>query len=98
MAVDYAIHNESRKGNKNIHAHILCIMRPINEKGEFTAKSKKKYILDDNGEKILNKNGKPKSRKKELITWNDKGNAENGDSLLLIFVMNIIDEILLMKK
>ena len=76
MIVDYAIHGESSKGNQNIHAHLLCIMRPINEKGEWLPKSKKEYILDEKGEKIINKNGKPKTKKVELTTWNDKGNAE----------------------
>ena len=76
MIVDYAIHNESQDKNGNIHCHIMTIMRPINEKGEFLAKSKKEYILDEKGEKILNKNGKPKTRKVELTTWNDKGNVE----------------------
>lgn len=75
MIVDYAIHDEISKGNENIHAHILA-MRPINEKGEWQAKSKKEYILDEKGEKVLGKNGKHKTRKVELTTWNDKGNAE----------------------
>ena len=76
MIVDYAIHDESQDKNGNIHCHIMTIMRHINEKGEFLAKSKKEYILDEKGEKILNKNGKPKTRKVELTTWNDKGNVE----------------------
>ena len=76
MIVDYAIHDESQDKNGNIHCHIMTIMRPINEKGEFLAKSKKEYILDEKGEKILNKNGKPKTRKVELTSWNDKGNVE----------------------
>ena len=76
MIVDYAIHDESQDKNGNIHCHIMTIMRPINEKGEFLAKSKKEYILDEKGEKVLNKNGKPKTRKVELTTWNDKGNVE----------------------
>lgn len=76
MIVDYAIHDESQDKNGNIHCHIMTIMRPINEKGEFLAKSKKEYILDGKGEKILNKNGKPKTRKVELTSWNDKGNVE----------------------
>ena len=76
MIVDYAIHDESQDKNGNIHCHIMTIMRPINEKGEFLAKSKKEYILDEKGEKILSKNGKPKTRKVELTTWNDKGNVE----------------------
>lgn len=76
MILDYAIHDESSKGNQNIHAHLLAIMRPINEKGEWQAKSKKEYILDENGEKVLSQNGKTKTRKVELTNWNDKGNAE----------------------
>ncbi len=76
MIVDYAIHDESQDKNGNIHCHIMTIMRPINEKGEFLAKSKKEYILDEKGEKVLTKNGKPKTRKVELTTWNDKVNVE----------------------
>ena len=76
MITDLAIHDESNEGNKNIHAHIMTTLRPINEKGEWQVKSKKEYILDDKGNKILNKNGKPKTRKVELTDWNNKGNAE----------------------
>ena len=76
MIVDLAIHDESRDGNQNIHAHIMTIVRPINEDGTWGQKSKKEYILDEKGEKVLNKNGKPKTRKVELTTWNDKGNVE----------------------
>jgi mobA/mobL family protein len=76
MIADLAIHNESNEGNNNIHAHIMTTLRPINEKGQWQAKSKKEYILDDEGNKILNKNGKPKTRKVELTDWNNKGNAE----------------------
>lgn len=76
MIVDLAIHDESREGNQNIHAHIMTIVRPINEDGTWGQKSKKEYILDEKGEKILNKNGKPKTRKVEQTSWNDKGNVE----------------------
>ncbi|HEM4166612.1 TPA: MobA/MobL family protein [Streptococcus suis] len=76
MIADLAIHDESNEGNKNIHAHIMTTLRPINEKGQWQAKSKKEYILDDEGNKILNKNGKPKTRKIELTDWNNRGNAE----------------------
>ena len=76
MIVDLAIHDENREGNQNIHAHIMTIVRPINEDGTWGQKSKKEYILDEKGEKILNKNGKPKTRKVELTNWNDKGNVE----------------------
>ena len=76
MIVDLAIHDESQDKNGNIHCHIMTIVRPINEDGTWGQKSKKEYILDEKGEKILNKNGKPKTRKVELTSWNDKGNVE----------------------
>ena len=76
MIVDLAIHNENDEGNNNIHAHIMTTLRPINEKGQWQAKSRKEYILDENGDKVLGKNGKPKTRKVELTDWNNKGNAE----------------------
>ncbi len=76
MVADLAIHDESQDGNNNIHAHIMTIVRPLNEDGTWGQKSKKEYMLDENGEKILGKNGKPKTRKVELTTWNDRGNVE----------------------
>ena len=76
MIADLAIHDESNEGNNNIHAHIMTTLRPINEKGQWQAKSKKEYLLDEQGNKILGKNGKPKIRKIELTDWNNKGNAE----------------------
>ncbi|HGI7669107.1 TPA: MobQ family relaxase [Streptococcus pyogenes] len=76
MIADLAIHDESDEGNNNIHAHIMTTLRPINEKGQWQAKSRKEYILDENGEKIKLKSGNYKTRKVELTDWNDKGNAE----------------------
>ena len=76
MIADLAIHDESDEENNNIHAHIMTTLRPINEKGEWQAKSKKEYVLDENGEKIKLKSGNYKTRKVELTDWNDKGNAE----------------------
>ena len=76
MIADLAIHDESDEENNNIHAHIMTTLRPINEKGEWQAKSKKEYVLDENGEKVKLKNGNYKTRKVELTDWNDKGNAE----------------------
>lgn len=76
MIADLCIHDESDEKNHNIHAHIMTTVRPSNPDGTWKAKSKKEYILDEKGNKVLNKNGKPKTRKVELTNWNDKGNAE----------------------
>ena len=76
MIADLAIHDKTNEENNNIHAHIMTTLRPINEKGQWQAKSKKEYVLDENGEKIKLKSGNYKTRKIELTDWNDKGNAE----------------------
>ena len=76
MIADFAIHQGNDEGNGNIHAHIMTTVRPLNQDGTWGAKSKKEYLLDEQGNKILGKNGKPKTRKIELTDWNNKGNAE----------------------
>ncbi|MFQ8697966.1 MAG: MobQ family relaxase [Peptoniphilus harei] len=77
MIADCNIHNPMASDHEEQpHAHILLTLREIDEKGNWKPKCRKEYILDEKGEKILNKNGKPKTRKVELTTWNDKGNVE----------------------
>ena len=76
MIADLAIHQGNDEGNGNIHAHIMTTVRPLNQDGTWGAKSKKEYLLDEQGNNILGKNGKPKTRKIELTDWNNKGNAE----------------------
>lgn len=49
MCVDIAIHD---KGDGNRHAHIMGTTRPIKENGEWGAKEKKVYALNDRGERI----------------------------------------------
>lgn len=78
MIADLAIHDESNEGNGNIHAHIMTTVRPLNQDGTWGAKSKKEYLLDEQGNKILGKNGKPKTRKIELTDWNNKGVVNHG--------------------
>ena len=73
MCADIAIHD---KKNGNPHAHIMLTMRPLEQSGEWGAKSKKEYILDKNGQRIKRKNGSFKSKKIDTVDWNDKGKAE----------------------
>ena len=98
MIADLAIHDESNEGNNNIHAHIMTTLRPINEKGQWQAKSKKEYILDDEGNKILNKNGKPKQEKSNLLIGITKVMQRNGEKVLLKSVTSILKETILKKE
>lgn len=73
MCADFAIHDKS---DGNPHAHIMLTMRPIEESGEWGAKSKKEYILDKDGQRVKLKNGTYKSRKISTVDWNEKEKAE----------------------
>ena len=73
MCADICIHD---RNDGNPHAHIMLTMRPIEPDGTWGAKSKKVYMLDDNGDRILLKSGEFKTRKADATDWNDRGKAE----------------------
>ena len=74
MCADIALHD---KNDENPHAHILLTMRPLNEDKTWGAKSRKEYILDENGEKVKLKNGNYKTRKINTVDWNEQDKAEH---------------------
>ena len=69
MIADFNLHDT---GGGNPHAHILLTMRPLDEKGAWLPKSKKEYVLDENGEKIRLPSGRYKTRKVDLVDWNNR--------------------------
>ena len=73
MCADFNIHDT---GSGNPHAHILLTMRPMDAQGKWLPKSRKEYVLDENGEKIRLSSGNFKTRKVDLVDWNSQGNAE----------------------
>ena len=73
MIADFNLHDT---GGGNPHAHILLTMRPLDEKGAWLPKSKKEYVLDENGGKIRLPSGRYKTRKVDLVDWNNRENAE----------------------
>ena len=73
MCADVAIHDA---GTGNPHAHVMLTMRPIEPDGSWGAKSKKEYILDDNGERIRLESGEYKTRKICTVDWNEQSKAE----------------------
>ena len=76
MCADICIHDT---GAGNPHAHIMLTMRPIEQSGEWGAKSKKEYILDERGERITLASGEYKSRKIPAVDWNEQTKAvKNG--------------------
>ena len=67
MIADMAIHQI--KGNP--HAHVMLTMRAMDEQGRWLPKKVKKYILDENGNKIpeLDKKGIQKKEKNGKKIW-----------------------------
>ena len=75
MIADFAVHR-TKENPDNIHAHVMLTMRKLDEQGKWMPKSRKEYILGQEGNRVLNKNGKPKTRKVFTTDWDDRGNAE----------------------
>ena len=73
MCADFAIHD---KKDGNPHAHIMLTMRPLEQNGQWGAKSKKEYIVDKNGERVRLKNGNVKTKKVNTVDWNEQDKAE----------------------
>ncbi|NLS63157.1 MobQ family relaxase [Lactiplantibacillus plantarum] len=70
MVADVAIH---RDHPDNPHAHVMLTNRPFNSDGTWGIKSKKQYILDENGNKTYTGTSKyPKSRKILMVNWDKK--------------------------
>jgi hypothetical protein len=67
MIVDWSLHD---KNDGNPHVHGLISMRPLEKNGDWGAKCKKEYMLDENGDRIKLKSGQWKSRKIDSTNWN----------------------------
>ena len=75
MVVDLCVHDPDPP-NHNPHAHVLTTMRAIDEHGQWMPKCRKEYQLDDDGNRILDKNGKWKTYKVFTTDWDKRSNAE----------------------
>jgi hypothetical protein len=73
MCADVCIHD---KDGGNPYAHILLTLRPFEQGGEWGAKSRKEYLLDKDGERIRLKSGDFKTRKVDMVDWNEQAKAE----------------------
>lgn len=69
MVADIAIH---RDDEKNPHFHVMLTIRPFNEDGTWGNKAKREYRYDENGDHIIDKNGKKAFYKVETTDWNKK--------------------------
>lgn len=90
MVADVAIHRD-HKGNP--HAHVMLTNRPFNPDGTWGVKSKKEYILDENGNKMYTGTSRyPKSRKVLTTDWDKKEKINEWRSNWAKSVNHVLEE------
>ena len=74
MIADFAIHDPVRpKGAEpNPHIHILVPIRPLKEDGIWGIKEKKIPVMEEQGNPVLDKNGKQAYRAVSTTEWSSK--------------------------
>ena len=75
MCADICIHDPKGE-DPNPHAHVMFTMRPLNQDGTWGDKSRREYVLDKNGQKIPLPKGDFKSKRIDIMGWDDHKNAE----------------------
>lgn len=75
MTADFAIHQPGKKkgGIPNPHFHILCPIRPLNQDGNWGYKQRRVYRLDQNGNRVMGEDGKPRF---DAVPTTDLGSPE----------------------
>lgn len=69
MVADIAIHRDDKE---NPHFHVMLTVRPFEEDGTWGVKAKREYKFDEQGNHILDKNGKKAFYKVETTDWNKR--------------------------
>ena len=61
MVADFAIHQPDKEdgGIPNPHVHVLCPIRPIEADGRWGQKQRRRYRLNEDGNRIMGEDGKP---------------------------------------
>ena len=74
MIVDFAVHAPDKRdgGIPNPHVHLLCPIRPLDEAGEWGAKQRRVYRVDDHGERIRDKTGRYAFNAVPTTDWGQK--------------------------
>ena len=77
MIADFAIHQPDKKngGIPNPHFHILCPIRPIEDSGKWGCKQRRRYRLDEDGNRTMGEDGKPLFDAIPTTDWGDPGNT-----------------------
>lgn len=74
MCAEWAVHDSynEQTGQRNLHAHIMLTLRPLEQDGTWVEKQKKVYVIDKNGERVPvidKKTGQQKVDKQNRKQW-----------------------------
>ena len=71
MIADLAVHQPDKGdgGIPNPHFHVLTTMRPINPDCTWGQKQRREYVVDENGDPVLDGTGKPKFNAVATTDW-----------------------------
>lgn len=72
MCADFSFHDKK----ENPHIHILLTVRPLKENGEWGAKCRKVYDLDEHGQRIPDGKGGWKNHREDTVDWNSRDKVE----------------------
>ena len=94
MIADLAIHQPDKGdgGIPNPHFHVLTTMRPINPDGTWGQKQKREYLVDKNGEPVLDSSGKPKFNAVATTDWHTPETLEEWRKVWCEMVNNTFAE------
>lgn len=71
MICDMAVHDPYKEGGiQNPHFHVMCPVRPMKEDGTWGEKQKREYLVDENGDPVLDSKGKQKFNAVPTTDWN----------------------------
>ena len=77
MIADLAVHMPDKDGGiENPHFHVMCPIRPLNPGGTWGIKQRKEYILDENGDRVLDDAGHYKTRAVPTTDWSSPERLE----------------------
>jgi len=79
MIADFSIHQPDKKdgGIPNPHFHILCPIRPIEDNGKWGCKQRRRYHLDEDGNRVIGEDGKPLFDAVPTTDWGDPETLEH---------------------
>lgn len=69
MVADVAIHLDD---THNPHFHVMLTTRPFDEEGNWSIKSRKIYLYDEEGKPLYTKSGYRANRKENVTNWDSK--------------------------